>query len=136
MSDSTNPSYNDVLSGRGKFAMYWEGNKFFRALIEYHKADYLVGNNKTKQEVATKIVQTIRTLKPRGNFLVCHQPSHEWRDIGDIKAIRKTRQALREGAPPSVANNNSNCFIDSTQRGDHCKESNFKLPAKKIFKVS
>ena len=37
------------------------------------------------------------------SFRLANLSRHQWRDIGEKKAIRKTRQSLREGAPSSMA---------------------------------
>ena len=63
------PLQNDVLSGRGKFAMFWHGNKYYRSLIEANKNDYIVANNTTKQLIAVRIIQEISKLNPPGRFL-------------------------------------------------------------------
>ena len=48
---------------------------------------------------ATKIVEHIRGLNPPGRFLKQDPKTKLWYDIGNKKALEKTRQALREGAP-------------------------------------
>ncbi|KAG7338311.1 hypothetical protein IV203_004709 [Nitzschia inconspicua] len=71
------PHDHDVLSGRGNFVNYHPGNEYFRALVRDHKVD---------------------TESP-GRFLKQDHSSKLWYDIGEKKALDKTRQALREGAP-------------------------------------
>lgn len=45
------------------------------------------------------IVDEIRSLNPPGRFLKQDANTKLWYDIGEKKALDKTRQALREGAP-------------------------------------
>lgn len=46
-----------------------------------------------------KIVEYIRSLDPPGRFLKRDETTNLWNDVGEKKAIEKTRQALREKAP-------------------------------------
>jgi hypothetical protein len=45
------------------------------------------------------IVEEIRNRNPPGRFLKQDNSTKLWYDIGEKKALDKTRQALREGAP-------------------------------------
>jgi hypothetical protein len=45
------------------------------------------------------IVEEIRNRTPPGRFLKQDSATKLWYDIGEKKALDKTRQALREGAP-------------------------------------
>lgn len=45
------------------------------------------------------IVDEIRSRNPPGRFLKQDPTTKLWYDIGEKKALDKTRQALREGAP-------------------------------------
>ena len=133
MEDCTmsHPLQNDVLSGRGKFAMFWHGNKYYRSLIEASKNDYIVANNTTKQLIAIKIIQEVRELSPPGRFLEFDPSFHQWRDIGEKKAIRKTRQALREGAPNYSVATEGNCFIHfikTLNKNEKRSNSSTKIP--------
>ena len=114
--------------------MYWEGNRFFRTLIESNKSKYLAGDNRTKQQIAEHIVNTIRYLSPPGKFLEYNKHASGWRDIGNQKAVRKTRQALREGAQSKVSDDiyYFMYFVESMQRDHLRKKSNYvQLPSKK-----
>jgi len=97
----SHPTENDVLCGRGKFTLRWKGNTYFRSLAEHHKAEYLTGDNFKKKRIAQTIVDTIHALHPPGRFLKCDADKNIWYDIGNHAALRKTRQALREGSTTS-----------------------------------
>ena len=88
------PKQNDILLGRGKFAMTWHGNVFFRELVLDSKERYDKGDNKVKKEIAQSILNEINALSPPGRFL--KQMKSEWIEVGRDVAIKKTRQALRE----------------------------------------
>lgn len=108
------PHYNDVLNGRGKFAMHWNGNRFFRTLVESHKVEYLNADNEKKITIARSIINTIRTQNPPGRFLKLDASTNKWNDIGNKKATRKIRQALREGTTNSYSSS-----VDSSYNGSH-----------------
>merc|ERR1719469_91134 len=94
------PNCNDVLNGRGKSTHIWQGNVFYRDLIQYYKLEYIVAKQGEEQKhIGMRIVSIIRGLNPSGRFLTMDQGSGTWCDVGDEKAVRKIRQALREGAP-------------------------------------
>lgn len=52
-----------------------------------------------KGKFSRMIVDEIRSRNPPGRFLKQDAGSKLWHDIGEKKALDKTRQALREGAP-------------------------------------
>ena len=95
MSKIFHPERNDVLCGRGKFAMNWKGNLFFSTFIKINKERYSKANNQIKQQIANDVVNEIQSLSPPGRFLMLS--SNEWIEISNERAIRKIRQALREG---------------------------------------
>jgi hypothetical protein len=90
---------NDVLSGRGNFVNYHSGNENFRALVRKHKVAYVACPKPQKGKFSKLIVDEIRRMNPPGRFLKQDPVSKLWYDIGEKKALDKTRQALREGAP-------------------------------------
>ena len=96
------PTENDVLSGRGKYALRWKGNIYFRTLVDHYKAEYLKGDNFKKKRIAQTIVDTMHALNPPGRFLKCDTDKNTWYDIGNRAALHKTRQALREGSIASI----------------------------------
>ena len=78
-------------------SLFVAGNEYFRALVKKHKVAYVACPKPTKARFSRLIVDEIyarngRFLKQDPNTKLCY-------DIGDKKALDKTRQALREGAP-------------------------------------
>lgn len=93
------PNCNDVLSGRGGLINKHSGNVSFRRLIERNKSTYHTCQKEFKSLLAKSIVLAFHQSSPPGRFLVKDDASGLWYNIGTRKAIAKTRQALREGAP-------------------------------------
>jgi len=98
------PTPQDVLSGRGGGINSHPGNKVFREWVRLRKEDYnLARNKKEKTVVATEVVRQVQ--QQNGRFLtkdtsvVGGSGGHWWVEIDEIKALAKTTQALREGAP-------------------------------------
>jgi len=96
LSGIENPHENDVLSGRGKHVHSHPGNKRFRSYVEDQKELYNQAPKVKKSVFAKLIVTAIRNLVPPGRFLKQDPSTELWSDIGDRKALDKTRQALRE----------------------------------------
>ena len=94
-----NPHEHDVLSGRGNFVNYHAGNEHFRALVRKHKLEYVRCPKPQKGKFSRMIVDEIKNRTPPGRFLKQDGSTKLWYDIGEKKALDKTRQALREGAP-------------------------------------
>jgi len=119
------PHEHDVLSGRGNFVNYHAGNEYFRALVQKHKVAYVACPKPQKGKFSQMIVDEIKSRDPPGRFLKQDAKSKLWYNIGEKKALDKTRQALREGAPdiqkelggdvPQATNNNSNNSSSSNQ---------------------
>jgi hypothetical protein len=97
--DILNPHEHDVLSGRGNFVNYHAGNEHFRALVRKHKVAYVACPKPQKGKFSRMIYDEIRSRNPPGRFLKQDNNTKLWYDIGEKKALDKTRQALREGAP-------------------------------------
>ena len=93
------PHDNDILSGRGNFVNYHPGNEQFRALVRKHKVAYVACPKSMKGTFAEMIIEEIKRFNPPGRFLKQDEATKLWYDIGEKKALDKTRQALREGAP-------------------------------------
>lgn len=93
------PHDHDVLSGRGNFVNYHTGNEHFRALVRKHKVEYVACPKPQKGIFSQLIVDEIKQRNPPGRFLKQDLKTKLWYDIGEKKALDKTRQALREGAP-------------------------------------
>lgn len=94
-----NPHEHDVLSGRGNFVNYHAGNEYFRELVRKHKVEYVKCPKPQKGKFSKLIVDEIKNRNPPGRFLKQDGSTKLWYDIGEKKALDKTRQALREGAP-------------------------------------
>eukprot|EP00536_Pseudo-nitzschia_multiseries_P012070 jgi/Psemu1/207578/e_gw1.441.19.1 len=101
------PNSTDVLSGRGGGINSHPGNKVFRGWVDERKPDYNLAQNKNqKTEVAMQIVRRVQNQTPiPGRFLTRDKTSHTdpgkqwWVENEEAKALMKTTQALREGAP-------------------------------------
>lgn len=93
------PHDHDVLSGRGNFVNYHAGNEHFRALVRKHKVEYVKCPKPQKGKFSRIIVEEVKSRVPPGRFLKQDAATKLWYDIGEKKAMDKTRQALREGAP-------------------------------------
>jgi hypothetical protein len=93
------PHDHDVLSGRGNFVNYHPGNEYFRSLVRKWKLEYVKCPKPQKGKFSKVIYDEIRARNPPGRFLKQDASSKDWYDIGEKKALDKTRQALREGAP-------------------------------------
>jgi len=101
------PSVHDVLFGRGGRINQHEGNISFRNLIHQQQGAYnLKANSKeVKANISRDIVEQIKLGK--GRFLERQnvstssksQWSKWWVEVDDSRAMSKTSQALREGAP-------------------------------------
>jgi len=78
---------------------YHAGNEHFRALVRKHKVAYVACPKPQKGKFSRMIVDEIRARNPPGRFLKQDASTKLWEDIGEKKALDKTRQALREGAP-------------------------------------
>jgi hypothetical protein len=93
------PHDHDVLSGRGNFVNYHVGNEHFRSLVRKHKMAYVACPKPEKANFSKLIIGEIQGRSPPGRFLKQDHKTKLWYDIGAKKAMDKTRQALREGAP-------------------------------------
>ncbi|KAL7536254.1 hypothetical protein ACHAXR_007016, partial [Thalassiosira sp. AJA248-18] len=99
LTDIVKPHAHDVLSGRGNFVNHHSGNENFRTLVKHHKKAY-VACPKAQKAIYSKIIyDEIRAMNPPGRFLKQEPKTKLWNAIGEKKALDKTRQALREGAP-------------------------------------
>jgi len=96
-SNITTPHPHDVLCGRGGGTNAHPGNIAWRALVAENQAHYLTLNNRHKRLLCQSIVAAIGSQSPPGRFL--SQTNGLWRPVSEKKALEKTSQALREGAP-------------------------------------
>lgn len=99
-----NPTKEDVLCGRGGGINAHEGNVAFRQMVHEQKERYNVAANKQeKAEISQHIVDQVK--ENGGRFLQKDESrgyssgGSFWVEIDNMKAIAKTSQALREGAP-------------------------------------
>lgn len=83
---------------------YHDGNEYFRKLVRKHKLEYVNCPKQQKGKFSKLIVDEIKARNPPGRFLKQSKDSKLWYDIGEKKALDKTRQALREGAPELMNN--------------------------------
>lgn len=97
------PHPHDVLAGRGGGINSHEGNKVFREHVKVFKNAYnLAACKAEKARVARKVVELVQAQNPPGRFLQRDSDTgvgSYWTEIDDAKAMAKTSQALREGAP-------------------------------------
>mmetsp|Transcript_16668 Transcript_16668/g.38472 ORF Transcript_16668/g.38472 Transcript_16668/m.38472 type:complete len:547 (-) Transcript_16668:236-1876(-) len=108
------PHAHDVLSGRGNFVNYHDGNEYFRKLVRKHKLEYVNCPKQQKGKFSKLIVDEIKARNPPGRFLKQDKDTKLWYDIGEKKALDKTRQALREGAPELMHNGKGTSPKDET----------------------
>jgi len=98
------PHPHDVLSGRGGGINAHPGNKVFRDWVRLRKEDYNLAPNKAeKTRVALEVMDQVKQQNPPGRFLqkdtsVASGPVW-WIEVDEARALAKTSQALREGAP-------------------------------------
>jgi hypothetical protein len=116
--DIVTPHDHDVLSGRGNFVNYHTGNEHFRALVRKHKLEYVRCPKPQKGKFSRIIVDEIKDRNPPGRFLKQDGTTKLWYDIGEKKALDKTRQALREGAPDLMKEITGDTDDDSDGEGD------------------
>jgi len=95
------PHRHDVLSGRGNYVNNHPGNEHFRSLVRMHKVAYVATPKSQKPKFSRLIYDAIKNLDPPGRFLKQGEDGSDkmWYEITEKKALDKTRQALREGAP-------------------------------------
>lgn len=99
-----NPGPHDVLCGRGGGINAHIGNVAFRELVKRDKERYNLESNKVKKaQISQDIVDRVKA--EGGRFLRRDEDGGYygqqswWVEIDDLKALAKTSQALREGAP-------------------------------------
>jgi hypothetical protein len=101
------PNPQDVLSGRGGGINSHKGNKTFREWVSQRKEEYnLAQNKKEKIAVALQVVRQVQQQVPVPGRFLQKDPTlaggsggHWWVEVDEAKALAKTTQALREGAP-------------------------------------
>mmetsp|Transcript_3758 Transcript_3758/g.4336 ORF Transcript_3758/g.4336 Transcript_3758/m.4336 type:complete len:174 (+) Transcript_3758:40-561(+) len=93
------PHSNDVLCGRGHVINAHPGNVYFRSIVNRLKLEYVMSEKVDKKVFASVIVESIKSQNPPGRFLKQDKETKLWYNLGGKTALKKTRQALREGAP-------------------------------------
>ena len=99
------PTSHDVLSGRGGAINSHPGNAVFREWVRERKNRYNLARTKAeKARVANEVIDLVRNQNPPGRFLQRDSSSMTggvswWVEVDEAKAMAKTSQALREGAP-------------------------------------
>lgn len=95
------PNQHDVLCGRGGGINSHAGNRVFREYVAERRLDYNLAGSKADKALVAKLVMELVTSKG-GRFLQRDSTGgigSWWVEIDEIKAMAKTSQALREGAP-------------------------------------
>jgi len=116
------PHPHDILCGRGGSINNHAGNKMFRDWVHERKNDYNLAPNKSeKARVSREVIELVQSQEPPGRFLTRdpEAPSmgpNWWIEIDDTKAMAKTSQALREGAPAIRAQHKDE-LAERKQRG-------------------
>lgn len=96
------PTSNDILSGRGNFVNNHGGNRKFRSLVANRRLEYVAAPKDLKPLFAKNIIDALKSLNPPGRFLLQDPDTKLWHELDEKKAMAKTRQALREGAPEVI----------------------------------
>ena len=92
------------MTGRGGAINSHIGNKTFREWVRVRKEEYNLAPCKAeKAKVAKEVMDLVKSLDPPGRFLMqdptCSSTQCWWIEVDETKALAKTCQALREGAP-------------------------------------
>ena len=95
------PNENDVLLGRGGKINNHPGNQQFRSIIEEYKERYNFATSKaTKALISREVINRIAAMNPPGRFISRNDAgTGMWYEERKENALKKTSQALREGAP-------------------------------------
>ena len=84
----------DVISGRGSGIQNHIGNINYRAIVSSRRREYTSVKKFQKIRISKEIVATIRD--GGGRFLDFDKCTQLYYDIGDMHAVAKTSQALRD----------------------------------------
>lgn len=97
---------NDVLFGRGGGINSHPGNMNYRNIVAKNKRAYnLASNKQEKARISQSVIDMIHNMSPRGRFLMkANRDDQLWTEVEHSDAMKKTSQALREGAPSIRAN--------------------------------
>lgn len=129
------PHEHDVLSGRGGAINSHIGNTKFREWVRDRKNRYNLARTKAeKASVANEVMDLVKNQTPPGRFLQRDQSSSVtggvtwWIEVDEVKAMAKTSQALREGAPSIRAAHKDELTVRKRTRKPNKKTS---VPAHK-----
>ena len=131
-------SYNDigdqdVVCGRGGTINSHKGNIFYRSLVVKNKSKYLASSQLEKKLIAKSIIDAIR--RRGGRFLKWSSDRpNELVDIGDVAAMDKTCQSLREGL--NVRANNKKKKEDNKQPSPPSNKSSSSNDENKVSNVN
>jgi len=94
------PHDHDLICGRGGKVNAHPGNQRFRSLVNDRKEAYTRAQAKgEKNAIAQSILQVLFSLNPPGRVLKFDNKTGMYTEVSVKKAMGKTTQALREGAP-------------------------------------
>ena len=111
----------DILCVRG-YADNRPANISYRELIRSRKPEYVAAKKGDKIKISGSIVNEVRSKGGRFLKKVPGKDGEEdkWKEIGDVKAVEKVGQALREkGRKPSTPNVSSNLQQQDGARDHH-----------------
>jgi hypothetical protein len=94
------PSSTDILLGRGGSINSHVGNQVFREWVKARREEYNLAPNKVQKTlIARKVMDMV--YNSGGRFLQRDTTTSApwWVEVDDVRALAKTSQALREGAP-------------------------------------
>mmetsp|Transcript_13719 Transcript_13719/g.21418 ORF Transcript_13719/g.21418 Transcript_13719/m.21418 type:complete len:363 (+) Transcript_13719:137-1225(+) len=95
------PTFHDVLLGRGSVIQNHMGNRKFRSLVSRYSLDYTCAKKHEKQFIAMQIIREVRF--PVRRFLKRDPTGNHWYEVDDQEATTKTLQALRDSPVSKVA---------------------------------
>lgn len=91
------PSYYDIICGRGKGCTNWVGNRRFRVTIQMNKQRYRDAPTKVeKSKVVDEIVKTIESNSPNAGFIKQDPFTERWYKISRQQARNKVAHAMRD----------------------------------------
>ena len=93
--NSSGPTHNDVICGRGGLGRRHIGNKKYRRLVEANVEQYVSSPKFEKIKLAKRIVDYVHRQSPRGRF-VKRNKEGIWTELDAKKAVRKTSQTFRD----------------------------------------
>jgi len=108
------PTFHDVLLGRGSVIQNHLGNRKFRSLISRYSLDYTCAKKNDKQFIAMQIIREVRLSFPVGRFLKRDPTGNHWYEVDDQEATTKTLQALRDSPVSKVTGDRAQFQMPTT----------------------